>query len=76
MQAQAQSVQAEEDKAEADFVKRGIKMVTIPPEMRQEMIRIGGTPVWEAWVKEMTEKGLPAKELLDFLLAEGRKSAS
>ncbi|MFO1189877.1 MAG: hypothetical protein U1E97_09930 [Alphaproteobacteria bacterium] len=76
MQAQAQSIQAEEDKAEADFVKRGIKMITIPAEMRQEMIRIGGTPVWDDWVKEMTEKGLPARALLDFLLAEGKKTAS
>jgi len=76
MKAQAESVQAQEDKAEADFQKRGIKMISISPEMRQEMVRIGGTPVWEAWVKEMSEKGLPARELLDFLLAEGRKGAS
>lgn len=71
-----ESVQAEEDKAEADFLKRGLKPVNISADMRQEMIRIGGTPVWEDWVKEMTEKGLPARELLDFILAEGRKSAS
>ncbi|MFO1189876.1 MAG: TRAP transporter substrate-binding protein DctP [Alphaproteobacteria bacterium] len=76
MQAQAASVQGEEDKAEADFQKRGLKRVTIPADVRQDMIRIGGTPVWEAWVKEMTDKGLPAQELLDFLLAEGRKGSS
>lgn len=76
MQAQADSVQGEEDKAEADFRQRGLKMATVTPDVRQEMIRVGGTPVWEAWVKEMTEKGLPAQELLDFLLAEGRKGAS
>ncbi|MFO1188388.1 MAG: TRAP transporter substrate-binding protein DctP [Alphaproteobacteria bacterium] len=75
-QAQAESVQAEEDKAEADFQKRGLKMINISAEMRQEMIRVGGTPVWDDWVKEMTEKGLPARTLLDFLLAEGRKGAS
>lgn len=76
MQAQAESVPAEEDKAEADFQKRGLKTVDVPADMRQEIIRVGGTPVWDDWVKEMTEKGLPARELLDFILAEARKTSS
>jgi hypothetical protein len=39
-------------------------------------MRVGGQPVWDEFVKEMTAKGYPAKELLDFVLNEAKKGAS
>ena len=74
--AQSDALQAEEDKAEAAFKKQGVRTVVIPPAMREEFSRIGGRPVWDEWVKDMTPKGYPAQEMLDFVLNEAKKSAS
>jgi len=74
--AQADALQAEEDKAEDAFKKRGVRTVVIPAAMREEFARVGGRPVWDEWVKEMTAKGYPAQEMLDFVLNEAKKGAS
>jgi len=74
--AQADALQAEEDRAEANFKKQGLQTLAIAPAMREEFARVGGQPVWDEWVKEMAAKGYPARELLDFVLAEAKKAAS
>ncbi len=74
--AQSGALQAEEDKAEAIFKKQGVRTIVIPPAMREEFSRIGGRPVWDEWVKEMSAKGYPAQEMLDFVLDEAKKSSS
>ncbi len=76
LQAQIAAMDAEEDKAEADFKRRGIKMVTISPAMREEMVRLGGQPVWDEWIADITAKGYPGHVLVDFILAEAKKSSS
>jgi TRAP-type transport system periplasmic protein len=47
--------------------KQGLEMVeyTMPDEELARWRAVAGQPLWDAWVKKMTEKGLPeAKEIL------------
>jgi TRAP-type C4-dicarboxylate transport system substrate-binding protein len=76
LQAQIEAMDDAEEKAEADFKRRGIKTVVIAPQLRDEMARIGGKPVWDEWVAEVTPKGYPGQELIDFILAEAKKASS
>ena len=36
--------------------------------------KVGGSPVWEAWVKENEAHGVPARELLDLLLKTAKET--
>jgi TRAP-type C4-dicarboxylate transport system substrate-binding protein len=36
---------------------------------------IGGKPVWDKWVKDMSAKGVPAQELLDLVLNTAKKAS-
>ena len=59
---------AEIDKANLErWGKSDMKTITLPEEELAEFRRIGGKPVWEAWVKE-NEGRIPARELLDLVL--------
>lgn len=45
----------------------------LTPEERQKWIDIGGKPVWDAWVKNMKDKGVGnAQQILDTALELGR----
>lgn len=58
----------------ADWRKRGLTEINYPPEELKKFAEIGAKPVWDAWVTEMTAKGIPARELLDLVLAEADKA--
>lgn len=51
------------------FSKAGIEITTFSPAERAKLVA-KAQPCWEAWVKEMTTKGLPGKEVLDFAIAK------
>ncbi len=51
----------------------GLREVTYPPEVLAEIQKIGAAPVWEAWVQSNASKGVPAQELLDFVLAKAKE---
>jgi hypothetical protein len=53
-----------------------VKTVVIPAAMRDELLQLGGRPVWDEWVKDITAKGYPGKELLDFILDEAKKAGA
>jgi len=63
-----------DDEAEAEFKKRGMKMVTLTPQVRQKILQDTQQTVWSDWVKEVTPRGVPGQKLLDFILAEAVKS--
>ncbi len=68
--------------ADAKFVPRfkqkGLEFITYSDKDLEEFRRVGGKPVWDKWVKDMSAKGIPAQELLDLILKSaadaGKKS--
>ena len=68
-------LEREDGKFLAIFEKR-LQPVTYSEDDRKAFVEKAGHPVWEQWVKEMEAKGLPGRELLDFVLAEARKAGS
>lgn len=64
-------------KADARYIplfKRKLEFITYDPAELAEFRRIGGKPVWEKWVAEMSAQGIPARELLDLILSEADKA--
>ncbi len=65
------------DKLRKDWLKKfeaaGVKVSTFPSEERAKAVEIGGVPVWREWAKKADSKGLPASEMLDFLLKKVRE---
>lgn len=51
------------------FEKAGIEIYKLPLEERAKLVE-KAKPSWEAWVKEMEGKGLPAREVLNFTIAK------
>lgn len=45
--------------------KKPITWYQLPAEEVERWREIGGKPIWEEWVKEMEEKGLPGKKVLE-----------
>lgn len=50
--------------------KTGHELVyyTLPPEELARWQKVGGRPLWDAWVKRVSAKGLPGQAVLDELL--------
>jgi len=56
------------------FVAKGLKEIKIGKAERAAFKEVGGQPVWDAWVEQMTkEYGYDGKALLDILLASAEK---
>jgi len=60
------------------FKQKGLEFITYSDKDLEEFRRVGGKPVWDKWVKDMSAKGIPAQELLDLILKSaadaGKKS--
>jgi TRAP-type C4-dicarboxylate transport system substrate-binding protein len=64
---------AAKDKANlARWAKSKMKAVKIPEAEMAEFRKIGGEPLWKAWVKE-NEGTIPAQELLDLVLKTAKQ---
>lgn len=50
----------------------GIEFIEFPPEERAKLVE-AAKPMWDAWAEELEAKGLPGKEILDYLLKEKAK---
>lgn len=70
---QVAAYEFEQERGEKAFREKGIEFVTFSKADRDKFVEIGGKPIWEAWVKDMENKGLPGRKLLDFVLAEAEK---
>ena len=69
----AAAMQAAYDAQDVENVKRWkeegkIQLVEIPEEEMAEFRRIGGKPVWDAWIEENKDE-LPAQELFDLVIS-------
>ena len=76
LDAHNKALAADDEKSIAALKARNLREIVIPPAMLQEFVSLAGQPVWDDWMKDMTSKGYPGKELLDFVLAEAKKSGS
>jgi TRAP-type C4-dicarboxylate transport system substrate-binding protein len=50
--------------------KKKLEFIKYKPEELAAFRKAGGEPVWDEWIKRREAQGLPAKELLNFLLKE------
>lgn len=73
---QIAALQKGEDNAEAEFIKKGVKRIDFPAAERNKLAEIGGKPVWDKWVTDVTAKGYPGQKLLDFIMAAAKKASS
>jgi TRAP-type C4-dicarboxylate transport system substrate-binding protein len=54
--------------------KRRLTFVTYTPAELAKFHQVGAKPVWDAWVAEMSAKGIPARELFDLIFASAAKA--
>ncbi len=58
----------------AKWKEKGLVAITYSDAELKVFEEQGADPVWQTWVKENSAKGVPAKELLDMVLAEANKA--
>lgn len=51
------------------LAETGVEHIKFPPEERAKLVA-HAEAAWEDWVKDKEEKGLPGREVLDFLIAK------
>lgn len=67
---------AEIDEAnEKEFEERGLERIPLTDDIRAAL-DAAVQPSWQAWVDDVTAKGMPGQELLDLILAEAEKVRS
>lgn len=60
--------------ARAVFAKSGIVGIKYGDAELTRIREIAGKPFWDAWVKDMTPKGVPARQLLDLIFDTALKT--
>ena len=55
------------------FEKVGLERITITPDMLAQFQEKAAKPVWDKWVTEMEQKGLPGRQTFDFVFDAGTK---
>lgn len=55
-----------DEKNPANWQKRGLIGIKYDEAELAKFRDVGARPVWDTWVKEMSAKNIPAKELLDW----------
>ena len=54
----------------------GIEKITYTDEELAAFREKAAGPVWEAWIKEQTEAGVPAQELLDLVMKTAKEASN
>ncbi|MFO1189421.1 MAG: TRAP transporter substrate-binding protein DctP [Alphaproteobacteria bacterium] len=67
------AVQPENDEAERLYAQRNVRRIVYTPEQRQPFVDMAGEPLWNAWVKDMTSKGIEGQQILDFVRAKAKE---
>jgi len=75
LEAQKASHRAADEKNVPLFAKKGIKAIKLPNDVVEEILRVGGQPVWDAWVADAEEKGIPGRDLLDLIFATAKTAS-
>jgi TRAP-type C4-dicarboxylate transport system substrate-binding protein len=65
---------AKADEKNLPLFKQKLTFITYSAADLAEFRKIGGKPVWDAWVAETAAKGVPAKELLELILSSAGKA--
>jgi TRAP-type C4-dicarboxylate transport system substrate-binding protein len=73
-EALVKAYKAADDKNLPLFKKR-LEFVTYTEAELDEFRKIGAKPVWDAWIKEMSAKGIPAQQLFDLIMASAKQAA-
>jgi TRAP-type C4-dicarboxylate transport system substrate-binding protein len=55
--------------------KRKLTFVTYTDAELDEFRKLGAKPVWDAWIAEMSGKGIPARELFDLIMTSAKQAA-
>ncbi|MFO1188079.1 MAG: TRAP transporter substrate-binding protein DctP [Alphaproteobacteria bacterium] len=71
--AQKVAYNTEREKSVADYKKAGLTEIRISAVDRQTMMEKAAKPIWDAWIAETSAKGIDARGLLDYILAEARR---
>jgi TRAP-type C4-dicarboxylate transport system substrate-binding protein len=66
--------QEDDEKNVPMFRARGLREITYTPAELERFKEAGAKPVWDRWVKEMTEKGLPGQALLDHIMTSAKRA--
>lgn len=74
--AQKAAYEVEREKSVADYKQAGLAEIRISEADRQKMSEKAVKPVWDAWVAELSAKGIDGRAVLDFVIAEARKASS
>ncbi len=56
--------------------KHKLERIEVSPQMIAKLREDAAKPVWDSYIKELNSKGLPGKEILDFVLNEARKASN
>ncbi len=67
---------AGDDEYLPEFRERGLVAITYSDQEIERFREVAGRPVWNAWVEEMEQKGVPGRDLLDFVLATAQKAGT
>lgn len=65
-------------KADDKFIplfKQKLEFVTYTEAELDEFRKVGAKPVWDAWIREMSAKGIPAQELFDLIMTTAKRAA-
>lgn len=57
------------------YEQGGLERLTYTDEERRQFRESAGEPVWQKWVEDMEQRGLPGQEVLDFVLEQAEKHA-
>ena len=74
--AQKQAYKDDLEKWVAEYKKAGLTEIRISEADRQAMVDRAAKPIWDAWIAETTAKGVDARAVLDFIIAEAQKGSS
>ncbi len=56
------------------FKKHNLKKIVIPAAQIEKLRKEAAKPVWENYIAGLEDKGLPGREIFDFVIAEAKKS--
>ncbi|HEX2082689.1 MAG TPA: TRAP transporter substrate-binding protein DctP [Xanthomonadaceae bacterium] len=65
----------EADDKNIPLFKKKLTFVTYTEAELEEFRKVGAKPVWDAWIAEMSGKGIPAQQLFDLIMTSARQAA-
>ena len=60
----------EADEKNFPLFKKKLQFIRFTPDELAAFRKVGGEPVWEEWVVKREAQGIPARELLNFILTQ------